>query len=180
MKLNNKAKRWIIVAGCALLCTVLIFSINIRFAPQAPVDEVPQSTNTETIDTSPVIEQPKAQEEKEVVIKVETQPQDASEAAAPAVSSGMEQTIQPDTVKQTEPEAPVAQGDYANPVQPPEYKPEDTTKQQSQPSAPKNGDTSDEKIYVDGFGWIENHGGGASGTKLNDMYENGNKIGQMG
>ncbi|MFR3367923.1 MAG: DUF6550 family protein [Gallintestinimicrobium sp.] len=30
-----------------------------------------------------------------------------------------------------------------------------------------------------GFGWVENEGGGSSGTVAQDMYENGNKIGVM-
>ena len=35
------------------------------------------------------------------------------------------------------------------------------------------------KIYIDGFGWVTNHGGGGSGTTASDMYENVNKVGIM-
>jgi beta-galactosidase/beta-glucuronidase len=35
------------------------------------------------------------------------------------------------------------------------------------------------KIYVPGFGWIEDNGGGGSGTTAEDNVQNGNKIGSM-
>ena len=47
------------------------------------------------------------------------------------------------------------------------------------PDEPQAGDTSGGQIYIPGFGWVENHGGGGSGTVAEDMYENGNKIGIM-
>ena len=44
---------------------------------------------------------------------------------------------------------------------------------------PQAGDTSGGQIYIPGFGWVGNEGGGASGKTAGDMYENGNKIGIM-
>lgn len=44
---------------------------------------------------------------------------------------------------------------------------------------PQAGDTSGGQIYIPGFGWVDNQGGGASGIIAGDMYENGNKIGDM-
>lgn len=34
-------------------------------------------------------------------------------------------------------------------------------------------------VWIPGFGWIEDNGGGNIGTVVEDMYENGNKIGSM-
>ena len=34
-------------------------------------------------------------------------------------------------------------------------------------------------IWIPGFGWIEDNGGGNVGTVAEDMYENGSKIGNM-
>lgn len=34
-------------------------------------------------------------------------------------------------------------------------------------------------VWIPGFGWIEDNGGGNVGTVAEDMYENGNKIGSM-
>ena len=44
---------------------------------------------------------------------------------------------------------------------------------------PKIGDTKDGMIYIEGFGWVVDNGGGGSGTVADDMYENGNKVGIM-
>ena len=44
---------------------------------------------------------------------------------------------------------------------------------------PKTGDTKDGMIYIEGFGWVVDNGGGGSGTVADDMYENGNKVGIM-
>lgn len=35
-------------------------------------------------------------------------------------------------------------------------------------------------IYINGFGWIKDEGGRGEGEYLEDMYENGNKIGYFG
>lgn len=45
---------------------------------------------------------------------------------------------------------------------------------------PKHGDRKDGMIYINGFGWIKDEGGGGEGEYLEDMYENGNKIGYFG
>ena len=35
-------------------------------------------------------------------------------------------------------------------------------------------------IYIIGFGWVENEGGGGEGTYDHEMKTNGNKIGYFG
>ncbi len=37
----------------------------------------------------------------------------------------------------------------------------------------------EKQIYLLGFGWIKDEGGGSVGIVAEDMYENGNKIGVM-
>ena len=62
------------------------------------------------------------------------------------------------------------------------------TAQQAKPSAsssePHNGDVrvayGEKQVYLLGFGWIKDEGGGSVRTIAEDMYENGNKIGVMG
>lgn len=54
--------------------------------------------------------------------------------------------------------------------------PSNTTK----PTTPKNGNKKDGYVWVEGFGYIENNGGGNQVTFAHDMYENGNKVGIMG
>lgn len=43
----------------------------------------------------------------------------------------------------------------------------------------KNGNKKDGYVWVEGFGYIENNGGGNQVTFAHDMYENGNKVGIM-
>jgi len=55
-------------------------------------------------------------------------------------------------------------------------KPTETPKSNDEP---QGGDTNNQgKTYLPGFGWIENSGEN-QGTVAEDMYENGNKIGNM-
>ena len=62
---------------------------------------------------------------------------------------------------------------------PPTYKPEQT-EVKPQPTEPAGGSTNDAgQVYVPGFGYVKPSGPNDGGT-LNDMYENGNKIGIMG
>lgn len=53
------------------------------------------------------------------------------------------------------------------------------TKPTNSSSEPKAGDKKDGKIYIPGFGWVDDEGGGGSGSYDDEMYENGNKIGIM-
>ena len=48
------------------------------------------------------------------------------------------------------------------------------------PIEPYHGQTSGDYIYVNGFGWVFNEGGGGYGETNYDMYCNGNKIGYFG
>ena len=48
------------------------------------------------------------------------------------------------------------------------------------PAESYHGQTSGDYIYVNGFGWIFNEGGGGEGSVDYEMYCNGNKIGYFG
>ena len=106
-----------------------------------------------------------------------------------ADSSGTEQTIQGAPTKPDAPEHPgKTEKDHAaddvpdadrNKETPPTYKPEQT-EVKPQPTEPAGGSTNDAgQVYVPGFGYVTPSGPNDGGT-LNDMYENGNKIGIMG
>ena len=47
-------------------------------------------------------------------------------------------------------------------------------------ATPVNGTIKDDMIYIIGFGWVENEGGGGEGTCDHEMKTNGNKIGYFG
>ena len=106
----------------------------------------------------------------------------------PAQTDQAEQSIQPEPTKPETPNEEVLKDPTTKPdgtkvegtpeavehehVEKPEELP-------ANPDEPQAGDTSGGQIYIPGFGWVENHGGGGSGTVAEDMYENGNKIGIM-
>ena len=47
-------------------------------------------------------------------------------------------------------------------------------------TTPANGTVKGDMIYIIGFGWVENEGGGGEGTHDHEMKTNGNKIGCFG
>lgn len=105
-------------------------------------------------------------------------PQPASEQEStetlPPQTDLPEQKIQSDPVK---PEAPAKpelpkDADTMNPSKPPDYKPEDTEKKPAAESKPQGGGG------LPGFDNVPD-GGANQGEYLDDMYENGNKIGEM-
>jgi len=79
-------------------------------------------------------------------------------------------------VKPATPPKPKPQGDVTKKAVKPTYKEQDVKPTQSEP---KMGDANSKgEIYIAGFGWIKDCGGG-EGTVVDDMKENGNKIGIM-
>lgn len=57
--------------------------------------------------------------------------------------------------------------------------PTDTPEPEPSPEPEVTDSSSENMVYVPGFGWIENQGPNQA-TYAKDMYENGNKIGIMG
>lgn len=184
--MKDSTKKRLIIAGLAAVCVLLIFGIS-SVLYKEPVQELPNESNpiqevelaVDTEGTGQVQTETESTEEtKELIIETETEN---------GVESGT-QEIQPDPEKTEEekPEEPPAlteDTDITNPDTPPEYeepeeKPEDTTPP-ADDGTPSHGDTKDGMIYIDGFGWVPNEGGGGSGTEADDMYENGNKVGIM-
>lgn len=47
-------------------------------------------------------------------------------------------------------------------------------------NAALHGQKKDSMIYIMGFGWVRDEGGGGEGEYDSEMYENGNKIGYFG
>jgi len=179
--MKDSTKKRLIIAGLAAVCVLLIFGIS-KVLYKEPVQTLPEESKpteelelvVDTEETGQVQDESESTEEtKELVIEVETENN---------VESG-EQEIQPDPKKTEDekPEEPPAlteDADTTEPTTPPAYEePEDTTPPAD--DTPSHGDTKDGMIYIDGFGWVPNEGGGGSGSNADDMYENGNKVGIM-
>ncbi len=186
MKLTDKAKKRLTLAGLGVVCAVLVIVIASQFKTEAPkaVSVQPSSTASDAVNPGTPSAGPNNTQE------VNAQPIDPTVTPAPSTdtgdSTGTEQSIQTEVTKPPEPSqeaktdpSKTPDGEKVEKVTPTEHdkvtKPESTTSS----STPKAGDKKDGKIYVPGFGWIEDNGGGGSGTTAEDMYENGNKIGSM-
>lgn len=170
-KLSDRTKRSLTIAGIGVLCVAVIIGISYQFKVKGVND-----TDVTTSSSSP---------SSEVTVSAIGTDNNATESAAPAssassqapeTSSKADQVIQPDVSKPAAPSSkPAAQGSTTNPSKAPTYSSKDTTP--SKASEPSGGETKDGKVYLPGFGWVTNTGG--SGSTASDMYENGNKVGQM-
>ena len=127
-------------------------------------------------------------EEPEVVVRTEAGNTETVEEALPVQTDREEQKLQkeverPETVPEEilydptkKPNGETVEGEPVPEEHAEGTRPEEPVVPEGTPQA---GDTSGGQIYIPGFGWVENQGGGASGTTAGDMYENGNKIGSM-
>lgn len=174
---TEKTKKWAIVAGGLVLCAVLVALIGAQFKTPALPTAPPSSS-----------EAPKPESEDEMVFV--PNPVESAPATKPGEntggngdSSGTEQTIQPDVSKPEPPaEKPKVENEDArkDPSSTPEYKPEETEKKPTpKPDAPQNGDTKDGKIYIEGFGWIEDNGGGGQGETIDGDGDINKQVGEM-
>lgn len=179
--MKEKTKKALLVAGLIAVGILLVTGISMRLYREEK-KEIPTAANT-PVETEIVVDnEPEVVPEtkEELVIKTESKTDIKAD----------EQDLQPDPVK-TEEEKPTEKPevkedvDMENPAVEPEYKEETTAPQTpanptvNTDNTPSNGQTKDGMIYIDGFGWIPNEGGGGTGIVAEDMYENGNKIGIM-
>ena len=96
----------------------------------------------------------------------------------------VDQSFEEATKPVTEPPAPEINDEamLTNAETEPTYEAEQTviTTTAPQDTSPQHGQTSGGMIYINGFGWIVNEGGGGEGSTNEEMYCNGNKIGYFG
>lgn len=184
--INDKTKRRLIVASGLIISVILIALISAQFKKE-PIDDV--LLPNQSVETSDVIvEKPVITEKEDEIIVPEIKIPEDETIDNGAIDTGTEQTIQGDVEKPKEP----TEEQITDPTQkpngekvetPPEpvehnkvEKPAETPKGND---VPQGGDTNSQgKTYLPGFGWIENSGEN-QGTVAEDMYENGNKIGNM-
>lgn len=199
MKMTDKTKKYLAIGGGAVICAGLIAAIGLQFG-KAPTgnDKLPEENSTVAqivVDSSAPVsstaEEPT--EERGTVILPDTETADSSDATQPAdtrpaQTDQPEQSIQPEVTKPAEPEEsvktnPAQKPDGTKVEAPPVPVAHDTytppAESEPAPAQPQGGDTQDGKTYFPGFGWVEGTGD-AQGSTAADMYENGNKIGNMG
>ena len=173
--MNDKTKRIILITACCLLCGVAVIGIAGRFGG-----------NTVTPSGTVSGSQPDSNDPN---VNINNPGQGAN-------SNGTEQTIQATPVKPDAPEKPESPSGTA--ILPDDHKAEDVptserkTEDEPHPTYPERptskpaesqpaaGSTnSSGQVYVPGFGYVDSSG---DNTVIDgqDIYENGNKIGEMG
>lgn len=186
MKINEKSKKVLTIAGCTIAGLALVVAIGSQFAKSPKDADTLPSSATVVSDVNPSIDTDPSTGEKDIVVKQNTDSTEETIDESPAQTDQPEQSIQPEVTKPAEP----SEKQKTDPTQKPDgEKVTGTPKAEEHdnvtPSAdtkknenePQGGETKDGKVYLPGFGWVTDTGG--SGTTADDMYENGNKIGDM-
>ncbi len=175
MKLTEKAKKRLTLAGLGIVCVVLVIAIASQFKGAAPKEADAQPSTTGTTIVSPAVSTPEATKTPTSTPEASLRPTlpttSASQATATGDSTGTDQSIQAEVTKPAEP----SQEAKTNPSQ----KPDSSKSSSPTPATQKSGDKNSKgQVWVPGFGWVDDSGDNV-GTSAGDMYENGNKIGNM-
>lgn len=192
--MTEKTKKIILISIGCLLCVAVAVGIATRFGGSAEVPSgVVSDDPTQSGDPNVDIDN---NGQTDLDIQVETPDASETDSAQGADSSGLEQTIQADPVKPEQPEKPEAPAGTSTlpedhdaedvpeeerkteDEEPPTYEEQPTVSPtETEPAAGSTNSAS--QVYVPGFGYVENSGEN-TGIQDNEMYENGNKIGEMG
>lgn len=193
MKLTDKAKKRLALAGFGVVCVVLIIAIASQFKAEAPKEANVQPSATVTDNINPSSITPAAAKAQSSTPEVSVLPITPTEPASKVTadtgdSQGTEQKIQAEVTKPSEPSkeaktdpAKKPDGEKVTAVTPVEHdkvtKPE--SKSSSATSTPKSGDKKDGKIYVPGFGWIDDNGGGVEQKTVGGEGDINKQVGEM-
>lgn len=170
--MSDKTKRRLAIAGATVIGFALVVAIGMRFAKEPIRPDASSQEPVSSSDVAPDIQN--STEKKEVVVSPQPTPEPESTETLPPQTNLPEQKLQPDPVKPAAPAKPELpkDTDTTNPSKPPEYKPEDMEKKPAAESKPQNGGG------LPGFDNVPD-GGANQVINADDMYENGNKIGEM-
>ena len=194
MKAN--VKKHIIIGTLSAVCIAMVCMIGTQFRTDIPSTEdeqIKESTSSEV--TVEVITN--AKEEKEPIVTDSSVPNNKpSEESAGSgkikhddfINNGGVEVNQSfeEATKPSAPPPPEIDDKAAleNPEQPPQYENEqvEIKPQITEPPSdtPQHGDKKDGMIYINGFGWVPDEGGGSKSEYAGGMYENGNKVGFFG
>lgn len=182
-----------------MICVGLIAAISLQFNKAPTGEDMLPEKNTGAaeivVDPSSLATSPEESRTEESKVIVQPNAETAADSTKssqpvdtrPAQTDQTEQSIQPEVTKPAEPSeevkkdatqkpdgtkvetppVPVAHEEVVQPTEP-----------EPAPDQPKGGDVQGGKTYLPGFGYIENSGLNQE-NYAEDMYENGNKIGNM-
>lgn len=178
---SDKIKKRLIVSVGLVISIVLIILITSQFKKES-VKEVDIPATSLAVSTITPTEDSKAQ--KDIVVqdsKMAEATNSATQAPNTAVSSGTKQTIQPDPVKPTTPTEKPKPADKTSSTDKKHItgKPKTAAKDTTSKTEPKSGEKKDGKIYVPGFGWVKDNGGGSQGEVVGSDGDINKQVGTM-
>lgn len=189
-KLSVKTQKRLLVSGLAAICIVLAVVVFSLVGGNSEKDKINIAEND--ISNNVIVDDIKADNKPEVSVPDVTEvPAGGTESQASgnenvvldiSKQQDVEVPIAETQQKPAEPEKPVVKDEAAlkNPDTPPVYAKEQTALEKKS-SEPKSGDKKDGKVYIPGFGWVVDEGGGGKGVKVGNEGDEltGNKVGQM-
>ncbi|MEG1570960.1 MAG: DUF6550 family protein [Clostridia bacterium] len=181
---NTKKKATIIALSLTAVCLAggLFYYVSTLGGGEPPTTPVESQPTTESQIVVPEIKpnDATAQGDSTNSGDVQDKPSDGKPKTPEAATPPAEPPKTEDGKDRTPPPAESGKDHEFTPEAPdqkPEYKPEQT-QPNNNAGKPKDGDTKDGKIYIDGFGWIENEGGG-SDVKDAPNAGTGKPVGEM-
>ncbi|HZJ98678.1 MAG TPA: DUF6550 family protein [Tissierellaceae bacterium] len=188
--INDKTKKRLIVYGGLIISVILIVLISAQFRKE-PIEEAElPNESEEAVDiilAPETTETDKITEKEDEIIVPDIEISDTEIKDNGAIDTGTEQTIQGNPEKPKEPtkeqlEDPTKKPNGEKVETPPEpvdhkkvEKPAETPIKNDEP---QGGDSNDGKIYVPGFGWIDDVGEG-QGTEVDGEGDINKQIGNM-
>ena len=195
--MTEKRKKYLILAGGVLVCILLICVIGLQFRKKEEQTMIVLETETESetdliIEPDTITENADPEQTETETLMEDSEEEtgtidetESREETTQEKTDAVKQSIQPEVTKPEEPESEVLANPTHKPDGTPAEIPDETTgtgaaaSPEPEVSEPQAGDTNDGQIYIPGFGWVEDEGGGVNSVPVDDMYENGNKIGIM-
>lgn len=186
-KLTAKTQKRLVVSGLAVLCIVLAVALFSFVSGGSAKDGTNIAGND--INTNVTVNDIKADDKTGVTVPNITE----APAATGSQTSGNENVVlntdkqqnvevplTKPTEKPAEPEKPVVKDETVtkNPDKPPVYDKKQTTVE-TKSSQPKSGDKKDGKVYIPGFGWVKDEGGGGKGEIVDSNGDINKQVGQM-
>ncbi len=191
MKAN--VKKHVIIASLSAVSVAMVCVIAAQFNTKLPSVESVAEETTEAEIIVEITANAKEKNKSDVTDKNAVDKENAAETKniqyEDFIKNGgveVDQSFAAATKPETAPPPPEIADTAAltNPAEPPKYESEqvEIKPQASEPpsDSPKHGDKKDGMIYINGFGWVVDNGGGGTNEYVYDMYENGNKIGYFG
>ncbi len=191
MKAN--VKKHVIIASLSAVCVAMICVIAAQFNTKLPSVEGVANETTEAEIIVEITANSKEKNKPDVTDENVVDKENAAETKEiqheDFIKNGgveVDQSFEVATKPEAAPPPPEIADTAAliNPAEPPKYESEqvEIKPQVTEPPSdtPKHGDKKDGMIYINGFGWIPNEGGGSKSEYAGGMYENGNKIGYFG